>query len=196
MNRKEAAQIVTILQANYPDSFRGMSDRMLQMTIRLWENVFASDDYMAVQAAVMAHIATDTNRFMPPCGVIKNALISLMNPDEMTEDEAWQLVRKAVKNSTYHAKEEYAKLPEACKRIVADAAQIRDWGFCDAQAFSVVESNFKRAYRTMIKRRKEASAIPDSVKAFVLAASEKAALPEANKTNGGEQQWQITEQRA
>ena len=64
MNRKEAAQIVTVLQANYPDSFRGMSDRMLQMTIRLWENVFASDDYMDVQAAVMADIATDTKRFM------------------------------------------------------------------------------------------------------------------------------------
>ena len=196
MNRQDTLKILAILKAADPQHYRGMTAGDAEAMVALWAGMFDREPYAEVEQAVKAHIATDTNRFMPPCGVIKNALISLMDPAEMTEDEAWQLVRKAVKNGTYHAKEEYAKLPEACKRIVADAAQIRDWGFCDAQAFSVVESNFKRAYRTMIKRRKEASAIPDSVKAFVLAASEKAALPEANKTNGGEQQWQITEQRA
>ena len=197
MDRKEAAKIMMILQANYPDSFRDMSDQAIQARVRLWELVFAQDAHEAVQAAVMAHIATDTNRFMPPCGVIKESLLNLQRPNEMTEDEAWQLVRAAIRESTYKAPKEFKKLPDICKKIVGDYWQLRTWSLLEgANALSVVESNFKKEYRVQIKRERARMALPEPVLKYINAAVESMALPAGErriKENGHGKQQDIHE---
>lgn len=168
MNKKETAQIITILQANYPDSFRTMDDRMMQMTVNLWETIFADDDYREVQAAVIAHIATDTGRYMPPVGVIKNALVKLREPQEMTEAEAWALVAQAIKRSSIYAAEEFDKLPDICKRLVGSASQLREWAITPNLNIEVVSSNFMRSYKARLKNDREFAALPQTVKALML----------------------------
>ena len=134
MNKREAAQIITIMQANYPDSFKGKTAEMLMATITLWAQMFEADDAKEVTAAVMAHMAADTNRFMPPVGVIKERLTKLRQPEEMTEQEAWGLVVKAVGNSIWDAKKEFDKLPPVIQRIVGSHTQLREWAVMDSQA--------------------------------------------------------------
>lgn len=168
MNKTETAKIISILQINYPDNFRGKSEAAIEATVNLWAKAFVDDAYAVVSAAVMSHIVSDTNRFMPPIGVIKAKTAEMIKPDEMTEQEAWGLVAKALRNSTYGADEEYAKLPPAVQRAVGGASQLRDWAMMDTETVqSVVASNFQRSYRVTSQRERDWEKLPSGVKQFI-----------------------------
>lgn len=189
MTKKEMAEILAVMQANYPDDFRGMSDAAMNGKINLWFMQFRDDDYKEVLAAVMAHIATDTNRFMPPVGVIKAKLVEIRQPDEMTEMEAWELVSKATRNSTYNSAEEFAKLPPVVQRLVGSHMQLKEWAAMDTETLqSVVASNFQRSYKVRAKNEREYLALPSSVKTFMATISEGMKMPELPSGEITEQQ--------
>lgn len=168
MTKAKAAKVIAVLQVNYPDNFRGKSDETLKATVDLWFRAFSDDEYAVVSAAVMAHIVSDTNRFMPPIGVIKAKITELTSPEEMTEQEAWGLVANAIRNGIYGASEEFAKLPPTVQRTVGGAQQLREWAMMDSDTLhSVVASNFQRSYRVALQREKDWSKLPSGVKQFV-----------------------------
>ncbi len=168
MNKTEAAKIIAILQLNYPENFRSKSDDVIKATVDLWARAFADEAYSLVSAAVMSHMISDTNRFMPPVGVIKAKISELQNPDEMTEQEAWGMVAKALKNSTYNADDEFEKLPPAVQRAVGGASQLRDWAKMDTETVqSVVASNFQRSYRMTSQRERDWEKLPSGLRNFV-----------------------------
>lgn len=107
MNKLEAAQIIALMQSNYPDEFRTMSEDAMKARVNLWAAMFADEPFEQVKMAVAAHMATDTNRFMPPVGVIKNMVVKMSLPEEMTEQEAWGCVAKALRNSAYNSSVEF-----------------------------------------------------------------------------------------
>ena len=179
MTKKEMAEILAVMQANYPDDFRGMSDAAMYGKINLWFMQFRDDDYKDVLAAVMAHIATDTNRFMPPVGVIKAKLVELRRPEEMTEQEAWALVSKATRNSTYNSAEEFAKLPPVVQRLVGSHMQLKEWAAMDTETLqSVVASNFQRSYKVRAKSEREYLALPENVKTYMASIADGMKMPE------------------
>lgn len=186
MTKKEMAEIISMMQLNYPDSFRDLSDTAVQGKINLWFMQFRDDEYKEVLAAVMAHIATDTNLFMPPVGVIKAKLVEIRQPDEMTELEAWELVSKATRNSTYNSAQEFAKLPPIVQRLVGSPMQLKEWAAMDTETLqSVVASNFQRSYKVRAKSEREYLALPSSVKTYMASLAEgmrMPALPESEVT--------------
>ena len=164
MTKKEMAEIIAIMQANYPDDFRGMSDKAMNGKINLWFMQFRDDDYKDVLAAVMAHIATDTGRWMPPVGVIKAKLTEIRLPEELTPQEAWELVSKATRNSTYNSGEEFDKLPPVVQRLVGSPMQLKEWAAMDTDTLqSVVGSNFQRSYKVRAAKEREFLALPSAV---------------------------------
>ena len=168
MNKTEAAKIIAILQVNYPENFRGKSDDVIKATVDLWARAFADEPYTMVSAAVMTHMVSDTNRFMPPVGVIKAKIAEMLKPDEMTEQEAWSLVANALRNCTYGAEEEYAKLPPAVQRAVGGASQLKDWAMMDTETVqSVVASNFQRSYRVTSQRERDWEKLPSGLRTYV-----------------------------
>lgn len=165
MNKQEAAKILSIMQTNYPDSFKGKTDEMVLATINLWAQMFADDSANDVTAAVMAHIAADTGAFMPNVGMIKNRLTKMRRPDELTEQEAWNLVQNALRNGIYGAKEEYEKLPPMVQRMVGSPSQLKEWAMMDADTVqSVVASNFQRSYKVRAASEREYMALPGDVR--------------------------------
>ena len=164
MTKKEMAEIIAIMQANYPDDFRGMSDKAMNGKINLWFMQFRDDDYKEVLAAVMAHIATDTGRWMPPVGVIKAKLTEIRLPEELTPQEAWELVSKATRNSTYNSGEEFDKLPPVVQRLVGSPMQLKEWAAMESDTLqSVVGSNFQRSYKVRAAKEREFLALPSAV---------------------------------
>lgn len=165
MTKKEMAEILALMQANYPDDFRGMSDSAMTGKINLWFMQFRDDEYRDVLAAVMAHIATDTSRFMPPIGVIKAKLTEIRLPEELTPQEAWEMVSRATRNSTYNSGEEFAKLPPVVQRLVGTPMQLKEWAAMDTETLqSVVGSNFQRSYKVRAAKEREFLALPANVK--------------------------------
>lgn len=153
MTKKDANRIIAILQANYPDTTKYMSDEAYLVKVNLWAEEFKDEPFDIVAAAVKAYIANSTARFAPNVGQIKEQIRLLLHPNELTEGEAWAMVQAAMRNSIYGAAEEFEKFPPMVKKVVGSPANLREWGMAEGDAaVSVIASNFQRSYRAVQAR--------------------------------------------
>lgn len=184
MTKQEIAELMTVMQANYPDSIKGQSDSVVGAKIALWYEFFHEYPKELVYAAANAFIANDTKGFMPNIGQINDHIQKIRHNDNMTEGEAWDCVSKAISNSTYNSAEEFAKLPERIQRLVGSPNQLREWALMDAEIVqSVVSSNFQRSFRARKKSDGEYERLPSNVKQFIQCISSEVfkPMPEAPK---------------
>lgn len=167
MDRRETAEILSVLRAAYPNFYKGMGKEELTGIVDLWAAMFADDDPALVAAAVKAFIATDSKGFPPVIGVIKDKMRMISTPAMMSEQEAWGMVYRAICNSGYSAREEFDALPRLIQSLVGSPQQLRDWGMMDDSVVqSVVASNFQRSYRGRAQHQAEFDALPGDVKAL------------------------------
>ena len=165
MNRNETIKIMAVLKGAYPSYYKDLKKDEAENTIGLWQEMFAEDTYSAVAMAVKSFIATDTKGFPPVIGVIKDWIIKLTTPNEMSEMEAWGLITKALKNSIYGYQEEYAKLPPLLQQIIGSADVLKEWAIIDTSNLqTVIQSNFMRSYKAKAKSAKEYLALPSEIK--------------------------------
>lgn len=165
MTKREIAEMLTVIQANYPDTAKGQSDAAFKSKVTLWYEFFQNYPKELVHAAAMAFIANDTKGFMPNIGQINDYIQKLRGQENMTEGEAWSYVAKAIRNSAYNSAEEFAKLPERIQRLVGSHNQLREWALMDAEIVqSVVSSNFQRTFRARQKSDVEYERLPSRVK--------------------------------
>lgn len=179
MTKKETAELMAILQINYPDSFQ--DDAVLRAKVNLWAEMFKDDAYPAVAAAIKAHIVTDTNRFMPPIGVIKAKIQEIMQPDIPSEMEAWALVRQAIRGASMEpwsrmlrsdgtagktsAEQNFEALPPIAQKVVAAPSQLAEWEkLNDNEVNTVIQSNFMRSYRARVQDAKAIAALPEELR--------------------------------
>ena len=179
MTKKETAEMLAMMQTNYPDSFRNLSDEAMNGRINLWFMSFRDDDYKDVLAAVMAHINSDTERFMPPVGVIKAKLADIRAGEQMTELEAWNIVNDALRNSLYNSQKEFDKLPPMIQRLVGSPYQLREWAQMDSDTVSsVIASNFQRSYKSRAAQERELLTLPTAVRQTMEQIAERMKMPE------------------
>lgn len=168
MTKREIVELMTILQANYPDSFRGQSEAVISAKISLWHKMFGEYPKDVVNAAAMAFMATDQKGFMPSVGQIMEEIRKLNRRDDRTPDEAWRLVYRAIQNSTYWAEEEFQKLPEDIRRFVGHPDQLKQWAMMEADVVqSVIASNFQRSFKVRQQNDRDYQKLPGEVKQFV-----------------------------
>lgn len=148
MNQPETLKIMAVLQAAYPNFYKDKSDDELDGIISLWHKMFELDTYEIVSAAVMTFISTDTKGFPPVIGIIKDKIIRLTTPEQMTEMEAWQLVSRALENSNYNSLQEFEKLPFEIQYVIGSPSVLKEWSTIDTSTVqSVIQSNFMRSFR-------------------------------------------------
>ena len=165
MDRQETMKILSVLRGAYPAFYRDTSRQEAEAIVNLWAEMFRDEDYMLVSAAVKSLIVADKKGFPPVIGQVKEYIRKLTEPEEMTEQAAWALVAKAVRNGTWGAKEEFDALPPQIQRVVGSPTQLRDWAQMDSDSLhSVVASNFQRSYRAKVKADKEYAALPSDVR--------------------------------
>lgn len=178
MTKIETMGVMAILKAAYPMYYKDKSKEELTSVINLWTELFADDDINLIKAAVKRHIATDTKGFPPVIGQIKQSLVKIVEPNELSEQEAWNLVSKAIRNSAYNATEEYEKLPELVKQIVTPL-ELREWAQIEKkETMQVVASNFMRSYSVKLSSNREYQALPNDIKKLV---SNSSPMIEGNK---------------
>lgn len=168
MTFEETGIIMDILTTAYPRFYSRADSPDMVKTLRLWAEMFASDDVALVAAAVKALIESDEKGFPPHIGAVKAKLRLITGSDELTEAEAWGIVAKAIRNSAYGAREEFEKFSPTIKRIAGSPSQLREWGMMDSETVhSVVASNFQRSYKAIAQRERELAKLPPDVKALV-----------------------------
>lgn len=167
MNREETLAIMGVLKAAYPNYYRDMRRADAEGIVELWHTMFEDDPAQIVAAAVKAHIASDVKGFPPHIGAIKQAIVKLTKPPELelSEMEAWGLVRRAVSNGIYGAQKEFDALPPVVQQVVGAPSQLKEWAMLDEDVVaSVVSSNFQRSYRARAAHAKEFLALPMDVR--------------------------------
>lgn len=182
MNREETVQLLMVIQSAFPNY--KVPDKTT--AVNTWFTMLHDYEYQLVMLSLQKYIATDTSGFAPSIGAIVQG-IPKPQLDELNEMEAWSLVSKALRDSTYHSKERFAELPESVQKAVGTADNLRNWASTDVQSIeNVVQSNFIKTYRTELKRKEETACLPDSIKL---------ALEQAQRLQGENQNVKGLEQR-
>lgn len=172
MNRQETLMLMATLRAAYPMYYAKQSVDDAKAAVNLWQMMFAEDDAQIVSAAVKSFIATDTKGFPPVVGQIKAKLDMIMREayggGELTPMEAWAKVQKAIRNSAWHAQEEFDKLPDTIRAVIGGPSALRDYAMMDSETVnSVVASNFQRSFTARKDHVTEMRMLPADVKAFI-----------------------------
>lgn len=165
MTREETVEIIKTMYAAYPMAGKGQAATITD-TVNVWAAIFSDEPAGLVAAALKSYIVADIKGFPPSPGQIINKIRQIVEPEEMTEIEAWALVNKAIRHSGYieRAKEEWDKLPEPIQSIIRPE-QLQEWALQDSKDLqTVVASNFMRSFRAKQIERAEYNLLPAEVK--------------------------------
>lgn len=167
MQEQDVVKLLDLLEAEYPQSFKGMDDVKRALKTELWLKEFADDNSKLVYAATRL-LMRDGRDFAPTSGQIREKMQTLLETDAVDEQQAWALVSKACSNGSYGYAEEFKKLPPAVQKAVGRPEQLKEWAAMDADVVqSVVASNFMRSYRATAAKEKELARIPQGVKNLI-----------------------------
>ena len=174
MTREEVKKILMIIESAYPN----YKPPNKTNAIDVWNLMLEEYTYQQVSVALKSYILSDTAGFPPSIGQLVGKLQTIQNPNpHLNEMEAWGLVSKALRNGTYGADEEFAKLPELVQKAVGSASQLRNWATTDSDSIeNVVQSNFMRTYRGVCSRENEIMKMPTEIKNMIKQNSKQEAI--------------------
>lgn len=163
MTRDETKRIIQIMCATYPN----YHPADLSSTVDIWHMMLEDYSYNEIAAALKVYITTDSSGFAPAVGQVLEKLRFIKEPEQLNEMEAWAKVRKALRHNYDNAVEEYAKLPPLVQKAVGNPANLCDWAVQEEKTLSVTQSNFQRAYRSVVERETQIQWLPGDVKALM-----------------------------
>ena len=163
MELQEVKDLLTVIRLNYPQSFRNYTKGQSEAYLKMMYEAFKDDPTQLVVSAVKSIMYGDAREFAPNIGQIKTKMFELANTD-MTAQEAWLTVKKALRNCGYFAQEEYEKLPPVIQKLT-DPQTLHDWAMMDTDTLdSVIGSNFMRSYQARVGKDREYQMLPNDVK--------------------------------
>lgn len=161
ITKQNIAEIMDLLTAAYGEKAFPADPVLASKTVNLWSVMFADDDPAEVLLAVKNCIAT--LQFAPKIADIKHRIAANRMAGQMTEMEAWVVIRKAVEDSTSRSEAQkiFGNLPPILQRVVGSPSLLRAWRTIDdAQFETVTASNCMRTYRELAEREAGYYALP------------------------------------
>lgn len=152
MNTEETKKLLALIAVYYPN----YNPENKALTVKAWSATLADVSFDDMQKALLAFVRTSDSPFAPNIGQLL-AKLDAVNSGEIDDGQAWNIVYRAICNSTYNAEEEFARLPEEIQETIHDPSQLREWATSDinGNALQVIHSNFLRAYTQVKERRKD-----------------------------------------
>lgn len=155
------------MKTAYPRFYGNMEKQELTEAVALWSEMLGDIEPQTLTMAVKALIATSP--YPPTIADVRNKALTITGgSNQLSEMEAWALVKKACRNGIYGSVTEFGKLPPPVQKAVGSANMIREWAQMDVQQLdTVVQSNFMRSYKTVSAREQEFAQLPETVQKFV-----------------------------
>lgn len=135
-----------------------------QDAFNVWYSLLQDLEYEVLSRAIQKHMLTV--KFPPTIADIRESAAQFVpQVQELTELEAWGMVRKAISNSGYNSVEEFNKLPEPVQKAVGNPANLKEWSQMDVDTVESVEaSHFVRNFRAVQAREKEMQKLPENIR--------------------------------
>lgn len=172
MTREDTVSLIRSIVSLYPN----WKPENLTETVNAW--YWALEDYPAagIKGALQIYIKTNKTGFAPSVSQLIDAMHAPQNRGELTEGEAWHMVKKAIADSGYHAQERFDELPPLVQKTVGSPVMLKVWGQTDSdEVNTVVMSNFQRSYRAMLSRQEYDNKVPPQLENLVKGLAEKVA---------------------
>lgn len=163
MTLKEARRIIAVLMVAYPN-YKPVDT---ELAASIWAEATEGCAYNLVDAAIRSYIRTDTSGFAPSPGRIVDLVYRMSEPEELDGLAAWSLVSDALRNSGYHASEEYERLPPLVQKALGSASQLAAWGLDESYSEGVAQSHFIKSYQAVLQREREYQKMPKMVKYLI-----------------------------
>lgn len=156
MTRDETKTLLMAISVVFPS----WKPANLSLAIDTWTILLKDYAREDIEYAFQRYALADKSGFAPSPGQLIEMLRDRIDESAMTDMEAWNLVLRAVRNSSYHAPEEYAALPSEVQRAVGSAEVLRQWAGMDADTLNAIRANFLRTYNARIKAARVTASLP------------------------------------
>ena len=169
MTREEVTNMLRLLKVTYPAFYSKMKRNDLILIVDMWSEMFKDDDANIVKYALKELIATH-NGYPPDIAALKNKIkeICLTASGEPTNEELWLMLKKAVSNGYYGAKEEFEKLPPVLKRYVGSPHTLTELACIESDTFdTVTHGQFLKQINAIKEREEYSKRMPEEVKALI-----------------------------
>lgn len=150
------------------DSYPNYKPNNISEMVDVWCMMLEDYNYNQISVALKAYVTSDTSGFAPSIGELIAKIQMISQPQELNEMEAWSLVSKALRNSTYGAVEEFSRLPPTVQEAVGNPDNLRNWATSDYKAIeTVIQSNFIKTYRSVTSRTEEIKRVPAEIQKLI-----------------------------
>ena len=169
MTRDETLQILALLRASYPAFYSKFGKSELEGIANLWTEMFEHDDFNIVKCA-MKELISSHSGYPPDIAALKNKIkeICLTASGEPTNEELWLMLKKAVSNGYYGAKEEFEKLPPVLKRYVGSPHTLTELACIESDTFdTVTHGQFLKQINAIKEREEYSKRMPEEVKVLI-----------------------------
>ena len=166
MDREQAIKVLKILKTAYPKFYADMDKQAAEDTINLWIDMFKHENINLVIVAVKNLI--NTFKFPPTIADVKEEMYKLTEQEKQTPVEVWNLIKGAIRNSSYNSYEEFNRLPEIAQKFVGSPNQLKEWAIATDYNDGVVKGQFLKQYEILQKRDKETKMMLPEVKELVM----------------------------
>ena len=170
MTREETVGLVRSIVGIYPN----WKPENLTETVNAWHWALEDFPAPAVKAALQIYIRTNNTGFAPSVSQLIGAIHAPKENEQLSEGEAWALVKRAIQDGNYHAVERFNELPEIVQRAVGNPNMIQQWAATDSdEVNTVIMSNFQRTYKTILSKQTFTDKVPPRIADVVREISEK-----------------------
>ena len=170
MTRDDTKKMLLAIEAAYPN----FKPQNATLTVDTWH--WALEEYPAevVKAALQIYIKTNNTGFAPSVSQLIGCIHAPKQNEQLSEGEAWALVKKAIADGNYHSEERFAELPPIVQKAVGGSQMIRQWAMCDTdEVNTVIMSNFQRTYRAVLSKQEFGEKVPPQLAEVVKLVSER-----------------------
>lgn len=160
MTREETVDLIRSLVSLYPN----WKPDNLTETVNAWHWALEEYPAPAIKAALQIYLKTDKTGFAPSAQQLISSMYSIKEKTALSEGEAWNIVKRALQDSTYHANERFEDFPETIKKAVGSANMLQQWAQAESKDVNtVIMSNFQRSYKTVCEREQYLGRIPEQI---------------------------------
>jgi hypothetical protein len=160
MTRDEVIQLLAVIKATYPRWAGGLKADDARNMVIIWSDLLGEFDGQTAMKAARAVILD--SEFPPSIAEIVRKIRLLEGVSSpATGMEAWGLVRKAIKNGNYRAKEEFDKLPLDVQNAIGTHYAIKEWSAMTLSDLeTVIQSQFIKSFNAKMATKLEIERLP------------------------------------
>ncbi len=159
MEREEFKKIIAGLNSIYSEKPPVPN----QIVFDIWFNLLGDKPYEVVSTACNVHISSSP--FPPKPANILELCADVTSEPEIGGLEAWNMVYKAICNSSYNAENEYNKLPPVIQKTIGSYENLKEMAQMKIETVNSVEqSNFLKQYRITVERERKNKALPVKIR--------------------------------